>query len=261
MSSTQEPATLVCHVFFCGNCAPRPAWLLVGREDNRFLAPMYPDPAPSRGRCPYGELMLEPGEGWVTKPSRLTLDTLDLGAPQLDDRLLPLASYFFLCERQDPSHLQRELPAQPVECPTAARLARASDAAARTRRSLLYSTCPMVGASATHSGVLCLSKRFSRLSFAARLRDVEYCLIKSVCWNSVLHPSYEQESAGRCYAQLFPRTYLSPLARRGDATIGRGSRCTLHNPWWSSMPISRPERHLSGDEESDRVVCNTTNSP
>jgi hypothetical protein len=101
MSSTQEPATLVCYVFFCGNCAPRPAWLLVGREYNRFLAPMYPDTAPSRGRCPYGELMLEPGEGWVTKPSRLALDTLDLGAPQLDDHLLPLASNFFLCERQD----------------------------------------------------------------------------------------------------------------------------------------------------------------
>jgi hypothetical protein len=47
---------------------------------------------------PYDELMVEPGDGRVTKPSLLARETLDPGAPQNEDSFLPVAYAFFLCE-------------------------------------------------------------------------------------------------------------------------------------------------------------------
>jgi hypothetical protein len=49
----------------------------------------------------YEELMLEPGDGRVTKPSLLARETLDPSAPQHEDSFLPLAYAFFLCEPHD----------------------------------------------------------------------------------------------------------------------------------------------------------------
>ena len=48
---------------------------------------------------PYNEIMLEPGDGRVTKPSLLARETLDPTAPQSEDSFLPVAYWFFLCER------------------------------------------------------------------------------------------------------------------------------------------------------------------
>jgi hypothetical protein len=47
---------------------------------------------------PYPELMLEPGDGSVTKPSLLARETLDPSAPQNEDSVIPIAYWFFLCE-------------------------------------------------------------------------------------------------------------------------------------------------------------------
>lgn len=49
----------------------------------------------------YDELMLEPGDGRVTKPSLLARVTLDPRVPQSEDSFLPVAYWFFLCERHD----------------------------------------------------------------------------------------------------------------------------------------------------------------
>jgi len=49
----------------------------------------------------YDELMLEPGDGKVTKPSLLARETLDPSAPQNEDSFIPIAYWFFLCERHD----------------------------------------------------------------------------------------------------------------------------------------------------------------
>jgi len=102
MLSTQEPATPIRYVLFGGNCAPTPARLLLERDGDQSVARMYPDTVRHRKvGVRYEELMLEPGDGRVTKPSLLARDTLDPGAPQLDESFLPLAYYFFLCERHD----------------------------------------------------------------------------------------------------------------------------------------------------------------
>jgi pimeloyl-ACP methyl ester carboxylesterase len=61
-------------------------------------------PADIRQRSPgvrYDELMLEPGDGKVTKPSLLARETLDPSAPQNEDSFIPIAYWFFLCERHD----------------------------------------------------------------------------------------------------------------------------------------------------------------
>jgi hypothetical protein len=49
----------------------------------------------------YEELMLEPGDGRVTKPSLLARETLDPSAPQHEDSFLPVAYAFFLCEHHN----------------------------------------------------------------------------------------------------------------------------------------------------------------
>jgi hypothetical protein len=66
------------------------------------VARLYPDQI--RDRVPgvsYHELMLEPGDGSVTKPSLLARETLDPSAPQNADSVIPIAYWFFLCERHD----------------------------------------------------------------------------------------------------------------------------------------------------------------
>lgn len=57
----------------------------------------------------YNEIMLEPGDGRVTKPSLLARETFDPIAPQSEDSFLPVA-YWSL--RQ-----QRQFPGQPAQRP------------------------------------------------------------------------------------------------------------------------------------------------
>jgi pimeloyl-ACP methyl ester carboxylesterase len=97
--STPEPPTQIRYVLFGGDCALTPARLALEDVGGTPVARLYPDQI--RGRVPgvpYAELMLEPGDGSVTKPSLLARETLDPSAPQNEDSVIPIAYWFFLCE-------------------------------------------------------------------------------------------------------------------------------------------------------------------
>jgi pimeloyl-ACP methyl ester carboxylesterase len=100
--STPEPATPIRYVLFGGDCALTPARLAVENDGGMPVARLYPNdirnPVPG---VRYDQLMLEPGDGSVTKPSLLARDTLDPGAPQNEDSFIPIAYWFFLCEQHD----------------------------------------------------------------------------------------------------------------------------------------------------------------
>jgi hypothetical protein len=49
----------------------------------------------------YSRLMLEPGDGEVTKPSLLAREALNPVAPRNDALFFPLAYAFFLCENHE----------------------------------------------------------------------------------------------------------------------------------------------------------------
>lgn len=102
MLSTPEPPSPVRYVMFGGNCAPTPARVLLESQAGRMQARLQPSEISARqAGLNYEELMLEPGDGRVTKPSLLARDTLDPSAPQQEEAVLPIAYYFFLCERHD----------------------------------------------------------------------------------------------------------------------------------------------------------------
>ena len=97
--STPEPATPIRYVLFGGDCTMTPARLAL--EDDRGVptARLYPgDIRQRKAGVKYEELMLEPGDGKVTKPSLLARETLDPSAPQNEDSFIPIAYWFFLCE-------------------------------------------------------------------------------------------------------------------------------------------------------------------
>jgi pimeloyl-ACP methyl ester carboxylesterase len=97
--STPEPPTQIRYVLFGGDCTLTPARLALEEPAGVPAARLYPDqirsPVPN---VPYPELMLEPGDGSVTKPSLLARETLDPSAPQNEDSVIPIAYWFFLCE-------------------------------------------------------------------------------------------------------------------------------------------------------------------
>jgi pimeloyl-ACP methyl ester carboxylesterase len=100
--STPEPPTQIRYVLFGGDCDLTPARLLLENIDGTPVARLYPDQI--RTRVPgvsYRDLMLEPGDGSVTKPSLLARETLDPSAPQTEDSFIPIAYWFFLCEHHD----------------------------------------------------------------------------------------------------------------------------------------------------------------
>ena len=102
MLSTPEPATPIRYVLFGGDCSLTPARLALEDSDGHPTVRLYPGEIRKRvANVPYEELMLEPGDGRVTKPSLLARETLDPGAPQSEDSFLPVAYWFFLCERHD----------------------------------------------------------------------------------------------------------------------------------------------------------------
>jgi hypothetical protein len=102
MLSVQEPSSPIRIVLFGGDCHLTPARLLmerVGKRDAVRLAPA--EIATPRAGIAYDELMLEPGDGRVTKPSLLARETLDPSAPQHEDSFLPVAYPFFLCQHHN----------------------------------------------------------------------------------------------------------------------------------------------------------------
>jgi pimeloyl-ACP methyl ester carboxylesterase len=96
-------------VVFGGDCTLTPARLVVEREPDsaagghavvRLLPNAIRTPAPG---IDYSRLMLEPGDGEVTKPSLLARQSLDPTVSRSDDVFFPLAYAFFLCV--DHAHL------------------------------------------------------------------------------------------------------------------------------------------------------------
>lgn len=99
MLSVAEPVSPVRYVLFGGGCNMTPARLLVEQRGGRDVVRLKPsDIAAPRPGVPYDQLMIEPGDGRVTKPSLLARETLDPGVPQNEDSFLPVAYAFFLCE-------------------------------------------------------------------------------------------------------------------------------------------------------------------
>jgi pimeloyl-ACP methyl ester carboxylesterase len=97
--STPEPPSSIRYVLFGGDCDLTPARLVLEQVAGTPVARLRPGDirAPVPG-VPYAELMLEPGDGSVTKPSLLARETLDPSAPQSEDSVIPIAYWFFLCE-------------------------------------------------------------------------------------------------------------------------------------------------------------------
>jgi hypothetical protein len=93
------PPTQIRYVLFGGDCDLTPARLALEEVAGSPVARLRPREigAPVPG-VPYSELMLEPGDGSVTKPSLLARETLDPSAPQNEDSVIPIAYWFFLCE-------------------------------------------------------------------------------------------------------------------------------------------------------------------
>jgi pimeloyl-ACP methyl ester carboxylesterase len=102
MLSVEEPVSPIRIVLFGGDCHLTPARLVLEREGSHDMMRLAPDDiAAPRAGVRYDELMLEPGDGRVTKPSLLARETLDPSAPQHEDSFLPVAYPFFLCEHHN----------------------------------------------------------------------------------------------------------------------------------------------------------------
>jgi pimeloyl-ACP methyl ester carboxylesterase len=102
MLSVAEPVSPVRYVLFGGDCHLTPARLLLEGENGRDGVRLSPgdirQPLPG---LDYEQIMFEPGDGRVTKPSLLARETLDPSAPQNEDSFLPVAYPFFLCEHHN----------------------------------------------------------------------------------------------------------------------------------------------------------------
>ena len=97
--STPEPPSPIRYVLFGGDCELTPARLALDDTGTMPVARLHPDEMRHHvSDVPYPELMLEPGDGSVTKPSLLARETLDPSAPQNEDSVIPIAYWFFLCE-------------------------------------------------------------------------------------------------------------------------------------------------------------------
>ena len=90
-------------VVFGGDCTLTPARVVVERElgsapDGHAVVRLLPNAiqTPEPG-VDYSRLMLEPGDGEVTKPSLLARQSLDPTVSRSDDVFFPLAYAFFLC--------------------------------------------------------------------------------------------------------------------------------------------------------------------
>jgi pimeloyl-ACP methyl ester carboxylesterase len=91
-------------VVFGGDCTPTPARMVIEPEGDYSVVRLSPgDIRHPRADIDYGRLMLEPGDGEVTKPSLLARDNLNPAVPRQSWAFFPLAYSFFLCEEH--SHL------------------------------------------------------------------------------------------------------------------------------------------------------------
>ncbi len=95
----EEPSSPVKFVVFGGDCALTPARIVIEPEGSRSMARLFPQDVQHKvPGVDYGRLMLEPGDGAVTKPSLLAREALNPVAPRNEALFFPLAYAFFLCE-------------------------------------------------------------------------------------------------------------------------------------------------------------------
>jgi pimeloyl-ACP methyl ester carboxylesterase len=98
----EEPSSPVKFVVFGGDCALTPARIVIEPQAGRSLARLFPaDVEHKVFGVDYTRLMLEPGDGEVTKPSLLAREALNPVAPHNDALFFPLAYAFFLCESHE----------------------------------------------------------------------------------------------------------------------------------------------------------------
>ena len=90
------------YVVFGGDCDLTPARFVVEELDGESHLRLWPDdirrPVPG---VDYGRLMLEPGDGVVTKASLLAREALDPAVPRHEYSFFPMNFAFFLCESHD----------------------------------------------------------------------------------------------------------------------------------------------------------------
>jgi len=87
---------------FGGDCELTPARLLVEEEKGDSMIRLWPKEVKNKQHeKDYNQLMLEPGDGQVTKASLLARETLDPSVPQNKYISFPIEQAFFLCENHD----------------------------------------------------------------------------------------------------------------------------------------------------------------
>jgi pimeloyl-ACP methyl ester carboxylesterase len=98
----EEPTSAVKLVVFGGDCVLTPARIVIEPQAARTVARLFPEDVHHKvSGVDYGRLMLEPGDGEVTKPSLLARQALNPVAPRYDALFFPLAYAFFLCENHE----------------------------------------------------------------------------------------------------------------------------------------------------------------
>jgi hypothetical protein len=98
----EEPSSPVKFVVFGGDCVLTPARIVIEPQAGRSLARLFPEDVQHKVLgVDYGRLMLEPGDGEVTKPSLLAREALNPVAPRNEALFFPLAYAFFLCENHE----------------------------------------------------------------------------------------------------------------------------------------------------------------
>ncbi len=96
----ESPA--VQYIVFGGDCSLTPTRILVEEIDGESVVRLWPKNVTVRvPGVDYDELMLEPGDGTVTKASLLARNSLDPTVPRHEYSFFPLDYAFFLCERHD----------------------------------------------------------------------------------------------------------------------------------------------------------------
>jgi len=98
--STPLQQSSVSYIVFGGDCELTPARCLVENVNGKNIMRLHPREIlnPISG-INYKKLMLEPGDGSVTKPSLLARNSLDPSLPGTSNDVFPLAYTMLLCEK------------------------------------------------------------------------------------------------------------------------------------------------------------------
>ena len=100
--SVPTPESPVRHIVFGGDCELTPARLLVEEVNGESMVRLFPDEIEKPvADVDYNLLMLEPGDGRVTKPSLFARDELDPTMPRHRYSHFPLDYAMMLCETHD----------------------------------------------------------------------------------------------------------------------------------------------------------------